>query len=258
MESISNGKPIRQRIHLLDELRGFALLCMVFYHAFFAMAVLFKMELGNKLIAFFMPAEPFFAVLFIGISGVSSRLSQNNWKRGVRLLGVALLITAATVGLDSFFHVGATILFGVIHMLSLSILIFHFTKTGLDAISPLLGLCLFSFLFLMTYNIYYGYLGWGALRITLPDSWYQTNFFFPFGLVNDAFYSADYFPLIPWLFIFIAGTYLGIWAQQGKFPAWTYRSRFPFLQWLGRHSLIIYILHQPVISGILFLLSHVV
>lgn len=255
MNDTSDVKRLCGRIHLMDELRGFAVLCMVFYHAFFTMFMLFNINAGRSLILFFMPFEPVFAVLFVAVSGVSSRLSKNNLKRGVKLLGVALLLTAVTVGFDYFYGAGTTIAFGVLHMLALSILIFHFSKNLLDFIPPPVGICLFSVLFLLTYNVDRGYLGFGAFKIMLPEAWYQSNALFMLGFINNEFYSSDYFPLLPWLFIFIAGAYLGTWAQQGRFPAWTYRSRVPFLQFLGRHSLVIYVLHQPVIYGVLLLAS---
>lgn len=255
MKEISGESMARNRIHLMDELRGFALLCMVFYHAFFTMFMLFDMPLGRTLVDFFRPVEPAFAALFIGVSGVSSRLSKSNLKRGLKLLCVALLLTAATVVFDRFFNAGTTIVFGVLHMLALSILIFHFSKRLLDFIPPLAGICLFSFLFLLTFNISSGYLGFGEFKIALPQAWYGSNALFALGFINNSFYSADYFALFPWLFIFIAGTYLGVWAQQGRFPAWTYRSRVPFFQWMGRRSLAIYVLHQPVIYGVLLVFS---
>ena len=243
------------RIHLLDELRGFALLCMIFYHAFYTMFMLFHMEIGARLIRFFMPTEPFFAGVFVLISGISSHLSKNNWSRGGKLLAVSMLITAVTMGYDYFFHAGTTIIFGILHMLALSILIYQAVHKLLNKVPVLLGFCIFILLFLITFHIYHGYLGWGDWHINLPAAWFQTNHFFMFGIVNDSFYSADYFPLIPWLFLFLAGTFLGRWAKDGRFPQWTMRSRIPFLQWLGRHSLVIYIFHQPVIYAILLLLS---
>lgn len=58
----------KKRIYLLDELRGLAVFCMVFYHAFYSMSEFFGFEIGTKLLDFFTPAEPFFAALFIVIS----------------------------------------------------------------------------------------------------------------------------------------------------------------------------------------------
>ena len=49
----------KKRIYLLDELRGLAVFCMVFYHAFYSMSEFFGFEIGTKLLDFFTPAEPF-------------------------------------------------------------------------------------------------------------------------------------------------------------------------------------------------------
>ena len=83
------------RIHLMDEIRGLCVLLMIFYHAFYTMSMLFHWELGTKLLVFFSPAEPFFAGLFILISGISSQLSHSNLIRGLKLLGVALALVIA-------------------------------------------------------------------------------------------------------------------------------------------------------------------
>ena len=80
------------RIHLMDEIRGLCVLLMIFYHAFYTMSMLFHWDLGTKLLVFFSPAEPFFAGLFILISGISSQLSHSNLIRGLKLLGVALAL----------------------------------------------------------------------------------------------------------------------------------------------------------------------
>ena len=73
-------KPRRSkpRIHLIDELRGFAIFCMVFYHAFYTVGVLFNIGWAMVLLNFFTPAEPYFAGLFILISGLACNLSYSN------------------------------------------------------------------------------------------------------------------------------------------------------------------------------------
>ena len=75
----------RPRIHFLDELRGIAVFCMVFYHAFYTIGYFFNWGWGLWLLNFFMPAEPFFAALFIFISGIASNLSHSNIERGSKL-----------------------------------------------------------------------------------------------------------------------------------------------------------------------------
>ena len=62
MKNLTNEK---KRIHLLDEIRGFAVFCMVLYHGFFILGELFEVEAATKLFDFFTPVEPFFAGIFI-------------------------------------------------------------------------------------------------------------------------------------------------------------------------------------------------
>ena len=69
--------------------------------------------------------------------------------------------------------------------------------------------------------------------------------FYPFG-----FFSADYFPLIPWLFLFWTGFYLYHLVGKERLEP-LHRSVCPPLGWLGRNSLMLYLLHQPVIYGVL-------
>ena len=113
----SGGK----RICLLDELRGFAVFCMVFYHAFYTVGMLFGWKWGTDLMGFFSPAEPFFAGLFIFISGICSNLSHSNVDRGAKLFFIAFIVTAVT-----FFSVGSenAIRFGILHMLSICMMFF--------------------------------------------------------------------------------------------------------------------------------------
>ncbi len=70
------------------------------------------------------------------------------------------------------------------------------------------------------------------------------------GLVSS---PADYFPLLPWLFLFWAGFYLHPSGRPQERLEPLRRSVCPPLGWLGRHSLVLYLLHQPVIFGVLTL-----
>ena len=85
------------RYHLLDEIRGFAVLCMIFFHGFYAVGMILDYRLAYTLIRIFDPAEPYFAALFIFISGVCSTLSSSNFKNFLRLALVAVGISLVTV-----------------------------------------------------------------------------------------------------------------------------------------------------------------
>ena len=244
----------KQRIHLLDELRGFAVVCMVFYHAFYSMADIFGMELGRTLLNFFMPAEPFFAGLFILISGIASRLTRSNVKRGAKLLIVAVLLTAATL-LLTLFGINQVIWFGILHMLAVSMLAFALLQPLCDKIHPGVGMAVCAVLFLITMHIGEGYLGFSFARLNIPQALIDLPFLFPVGIHNSLFSSADYFPVFPWIFVFFFGAFLGVYARDGKFPKCFYRSHIRAFSVVGRYALPIYIVHQPVIFGVMELIS---
>ena len=232
----------RARIHFMDEVRGFAVFCMIFYHAFYSLAFLFGLEWGKVLLHFFMPAEPFFAGLFIFISGVSSDLS--NAKRGAKLLLVALLVTLVTVGGDWLTGgMGMRIWFGILHFLACAMLLFALLQKPLKNVPTWVGVAACVLLYLCTCTIKEGTL---CFVFELPRFLY-VNWLCPLGFFGSTFYSADYFPLLPWIFVFLAGTFFGRFAAAGKYPAWMAKPHVPFFSLLGRHALVIYIVHQPVI-----------
>lgn len=237
----------------MDELRGFAVFCMVFYHAFFTMSFLFNIKPAYKLLYFFSPIEPIFAGLFIFIAGISSQLSHSNLKRGLKLLVIALLITLVTylVVPDEI------ITFGILHFLSICMILFAFAKPLLDKANLYVGLAICIFLFIITFPIQAsGYIGISPiLSVHIPQSLYNCNFLFPFGITSSSFKSSDYFPLFPWIFLFVSGTFIGRFARDNKFPKFTYKSRIPFFAFLGRHALVIYVVHQPIIYGIMLGIS---
>lgn len=250
-----------KRIHLMDELRGFAVFCMVFYHGFYTLAFLMGQSWGEWLYRIFMPAEPWFAGLFIFIAGISSNLTHSNLVRGVKLLGVALLVTLAT----AIAVPEELIVFGILHFLSVCMIAFGLLqllrrRLGRTEEPPfrLWPVVVCAVLFIVTRYLASGYLQIPfVLRVFLPSGWYQA-WLAPLGLPGPGFSSADYFPLLPWCFVFAAGTVVGRLAKAGKFPAWTYPSRVPFFSFLGRHALLIYVLHQPVIYGAALLVQAIV
>jgi uncharacterized membrane protein len=84
-------------------------------------------------------------------------------------------------------------------------------------------------------------------RQTTIHSW-----LFPFGLTSSNFQSSDYFPLLPYFAYPLIGLLLGRRYYSKKksfFPDF----HLPALEWFGRHSLYIYLLHQPVILTLLYL-----
>lgn len=232
----------------MDEIRGFAVFCMVFYHAFYSMGFLFSIDIGTKLLNVFMGFEPFFAGAFILISGISSQLSHSNVKRGLMLAGVSILITGVTF----WFIREQLILFGILHLLSVCILLFASLKKLLQKVPVLLGLTINIFMFVLTLNVEGGVIGLGNIwSVSIPKVLFSYPALYPFGIYHIKTYCSDYFPLLPWMFVFFLGTFLGRYALKGMFPKFMYKSRAPFFSWLGTHALPIYIFHQPIIYVLL-------
>ena len=94
------------------------------------------------------------------------------------------------------------------------------------------------------------HLGFKDVTFALPD----VGYLYPLGIKHSTFYSSDYFPLIPFFFMFLAGRGLYRPIAKGSFPKWFYSSHSRPVEWIGRHSLIIYAVHQPVLIGIVSLI----
>jgi len=242
----------KRRIHLIDELRGFAVACMVVHHSLLSIAEIFTSQLFMDAFNFLCYFQPIIWLVFFGISGVMSRLSDNNLARGAKLFGISLVITAVTF---AYFNGRATIVFGALHFLAVSMMIFHFVKPLVRKINSIVGMVVCFALFAFTYEIFYGYVGFfGFVKISLPSALYGTDFLFWLGFPNADFWSADYFPLIPYIFLFFIGAFFGAYVENGRLPKCAYEKHSGFLRFMGRNALLIYLFHQPIIYAVCYLI----
>ena len=86
---------------------------------------------------------------------------------------------------------------------------------------------------------------------TVPQGWYRNDLTACLGFPGPDFFSTDYFSLVPWCFLFLAGYFLHR-LLEGPLARWDPDAlRCPPLEALGRQSLPVYMIHQPVIYGIL-------
>lgn len=217
---------------------------MVFYHAFYMFGSFFEMEFMSAAQKFFEPLQPPFACLFILISGISCNLSHSNFVRGARLFAVALGFTLVTaVILPKFGIDEAQIIFGILHLLSVSMLLFALLKKPLSKIPTAVGIGINMVLFFVLYSVPSG----SILGFDLPQVLYANSLTAALGFAPHGFYSADYFPLIPFLFMFFVGTFIGRFVLNGDLPEGFYKLRCRPLAAVGRKTLIIYIAHWPII-----------
>lgn len=236
----------------LDAIRGIAIIAMVVYHALYDVTDIFGYNV--PIFDYLTYLEPPFAGAFILLCGVSSRYSHNNYKRGFEVLGLGLLVSVVT----AVFIPSQAIHFGILTFMGVAIILFELIKPLVDKIPKIPASIIYIFLFLITYNTArYSIIGiHNVLSFNLPTVLTTTPWLYPLGFPDRNFFSADYFPLLPWFFIFILGTVVGIPIKEGKFPKWFYTMRVPFFAAAGRNTLLIYVLHQPIIYGLLCLVSY--
>lgn len=242
------------RLTLLDQYRGLALLAMLCYHTLYDLAILF----GCRMPWFFTGGMRAFqvsiGVSFVFISGVSAQFSRSPARHGLLVFTVAMGMTLVT----ALIMPSQLIVFGVLHLLGLCSLLFALIRPIWRRLPWAAGFLVGLLLFLFTYSMPEGFL-LGRLLL-LPDSLYQTPWLFWLGLPSSSFSSADYYPLIPWLFLFLSGASLGSWLNTRRrdrinpLPAIWVNSHLRPLAWIGRHTLIVYVLHQPILYGLLSLL----
>ncbi|MBP3857300.1 MAG: DUF1624 domain-containing protein [Ruminiclostridium sp.] len=237
-----------KRIGILDEVRGLAYIAMILYHAYYDIVFVYGHDLPDWLDTAARFTQPFIAGTFIVVAGISSNFSNNNFKRGVTYFFFAMALTFVTaVALPS-----ETIVFGVLHFLGIAAMIYGFIGKFTEHIPWVIGVVLFSLLFAVTFNLPRGYIGIdGIFTLPLPGFLYEHYWLFPLGFVSGTFYSADYFPLIPYFFLFLAGASFGEYFRSGHASKGFDMTRFKGLAFLGRHGLWIYMLHQPMTIMIL-------
>lgn len=238
------------RVCLLDELRGLAVLLMIFYHGAYDAVYIFRFTGSGWFTSAPMDfLQRYIAVSFILIAGIMGRYSRSNFRRGVKTFLCGLLVTAVTL----LVMPSERILFGILHFLGAAMMLLGLCEPLLRKIPAAAGVLLSAVLYLATDSIGQGWIGLGPLRLELPRALYDAGFLFPLGLHPLIFASADYYPLLPWIFLFLAGYWLGEAFYQRRMPDFCYREHLPALGWIGRHALIIYLVHQPVVYGVLWL-----
>lgn len=236
------------RYHLLDALRGFTLIHMILFHLIYDLRYIFGLSLpwyGNTLDHIWQQCICF---TFILLSGISWNFGRHPFKRGAFVFGCGFVITLVTV----LVMPAEAVWFGVLTLLGSCMLLLIPLQPLVSRLHPWTGLAGSILLFIFTRHLGEGWLGFGsAFRIPLPDFLYQGKFMAYLGFPYPAFTSSDYFPLFPWFFLFLTGYFF--WNGVKNQPEFTRRLtvQIPFLDGLGKHSIWIYMLHQPVLMLVL-------
>jgi uncharacterized membrane protein len=242
-DQIADKERSRPRIWEIDFLRGLSIILMVLYHLGYDLTEFcgIKRILGieiNLASPLLTAAQYFFAGVFIVLCGISSTLSRNNIRRALKILGVAVIITIVT----HFYSSSETIYFGILHCLAVCILLYGLM---LQKAGPLT--CAASGALIIVLS---------AVRsLIIRNVFVDCNWLLPFGIPSKTLSSYDYFPLLPWLGVFLVGTALGKSVYAPKQSLIKRLLPESIINLAGRHSLLIYIVHQPILLAILYLLG---
>ena len=235
----------------LDVLRGLAIIYMISFHFLWDLDYYGVRSLNAQMWQFKEIGAPVFFIL-VGIclvvsknknsikpSSEQKKYNQHLILRGLKIFGLGMIITIVTMIIIP----NRPVLFGVLHCIGLSII-----------------LCI-PFLRFKSYNILFAILliltGFLLGQYTIEN---PTVFHLALGLhqANIWSYTIDYFPLFPWFGVTLLGIALGdILYKDNKrrfiFPDLSKYKPVYMFSWMGQHSLTIYLLHQPLIAGVLFI-----
>lgn len=240
-----------QRYGLLDSVRGICMIGLVVYHALFDCIYMFDMFDYKLTSSAFVYIRDLGCVLFVLLAGICEHFGKHKVKRALLLLlcgGVISLIS-------QIFLPDANILFGVLTFMGAAGFLMLLPARYLRRIPPGVGFSSSFAAFLLFYNIPYGTLGVYALSVCeLPSFLYRNLFTAALGFPPESFSSADYFPLFPWIFLYLAGFFLWSLLEKKETVLRILRIRIPVLEAIGRYSLWIYLAHQPLLYGIFWLL----
>ncbi|MDP4108522.1 MAG: heparan-alpha-glucosaminide N-acetyltransferase domain-containing protein, partial [Bacillota bacterium] len=181
----------KERFEIIDACRGVSIMLMVVYHFFYDLVAFCSFPAYVLYNPFVNSLEVFFASLFIIMSGASTQFTRSNKKRAVKTLLAAAAVTLVTWIFDN----SAFVLFGILHFLGFAALIYGFFGRQIDRIvekvNPAIFIALF-FVFRQILNRPYNIRGLWAL-----------------GIYTRSFMSTDYFPMLPWIFIYFFGIWFG-------------------------------------------------
>jgi len=232
----------------LDIIRGITLISMIAYHTCWDLVYLYGKDWPwyRSLAAYVWQQS--ICWTFILLSGYCFSLGRHQLKRGLMSFGGGILVSLAT--LLTMPH--SPIIFGVLTFLgSASLLMIPLHKLFLKVPAGV-GLFASTASFFLLRNVNLGFLGFESLRFCpLPTAWYHNLFTTFWGFPFPTFISSDYFSIFPWFFLFCIGYFL--YRYKPDYSGKCLPDCKP-LSFLGRHSLVVYLLHQPLIYAILYLL----
>lgn len=237
----------KNRANFLDILRGIAIIYVMIYHLLYDLIFF-----GGINIPFFFTdsweaMHQFFLIILFCVSGICAGFSKNVLKRGTVLFLCGEILTFAT----AVFMPDNIIVFGVLSCFGSIMLIYGIISPILKRVPNIVIFVVFTLLTVIFFDFPRDetlFLFFDKIRLDIPDN---IDYLYPIGITSTSFHSSDYFPLVPYGFIFLAGTSFSDCVKNGLIPKFFYRAKLPIINFLGRHSLWVYIIHQPIFLAII-------
>ena len=233
------------RYEKLDIFRWIAILLMIIFHINYSLSDIFSIDFLNFSEIFRFLLWKIWVLLFISISWISFFLAEKKYwnkiykkylKYSIFLWIISFFITLFTY----IFFKEQFIAFGILHFFSLSFLLIIFFRK-LKYWNFLLGIIiiLIPVFFTMETNLHYLFFLW---------------FIYP------SFYSADFYPIIPYFWVFLLSYSSSIFLdnKQALWKIFWWKHTWiinKFLKFMWKNSLVIYLIHQPIIIFIIYLLT---
>lgn len=249
-----------KRIIEIDFIRGLALILMFMQHFIFDLRFFFHLDILSFTDGdfFLLIIRPIVLVFFLLCSGVSSKFSRNNYLHSMKIAFAAILMSASTILIDQFYNLGIAVYFNVLHLLALVIFIHASIETLIIRrkknrrkfvvfielfIAILLSSIVLSFKSYISFTFINLVLGLNILDLPL---------------------MGDYLPLCPWMIFYFLGLFFAEVFYDNKLSLFEFSKVKDKLEktvslrsilFIGRHSLIFYLLHQPIFLLLVYLLD---
>ena len=246
-----NDSTKASRVRLLDAVRGFSVASMVLFHFCYDVRYIAGLELPWFQGALQDVWRASISWTFLLVAGIMCSFSRDNLRRAGKYGAFALAIFLAT----TVAAVDDPISFGIIYCMAVCTLVTAALKRVRLAPHGWLAAAVLFALFVACLRLPDGSVGIGPLGLRLPRTLYSTELFSWLGFPGPHFVSGDYYPLLPYLLMYLVGVSLGPWvkerASSGRMP----NAGCAPLEWLGRHALLVYAAHQPVLLAITMLIA---
>jgi uncharacterized membrane protein len=244
--------PTSTRFIEIDMLRGLAIFLMIFGHILWDLDYFGLFPMNYAVYSLLQKTVPPLFFLLVGISIIVNKkkaeekpfFNENIYYKNLILRGLKVFSLGMILTIGSLIYIPEkAVIFGVLHCIGVSIILTAlFLKFKTSAL-PFSLLILFSGTFISQFVFE------KPTFFHLMVGLHQTNVWM---------YTIDYFPLIPWFGICLLGVVIGDFLYSGSkrrfhMPDLSKYKPVIIFQWLGKHSLIIYLVHQPIIGGVLLL-----